>query len=107
VYIFWFLEDVEQQINSHKIALGKLKLQTIRQLTPIDFEKDDDTNHHMEFITAASNLRAENYDIPRADMMTVLFCCLKLKLFVDKTNRRSYNTGNCDNNVSCCWSYHD
>ena len=29
-----------------------------------DFEKDDDTNHHMDFVTAASNIRATNYDIP-------------------------------------------
>jgi hypothetical protein len=28
-----------------------------------DFEKDDDANHHMDFITATSNLRATNYDI--------------------------------------------
>lgn len=34
---------------------------------PIDFEKDDDSNFHMDFIVAASNLRAENYDIPPAD----------------------------------------
>lgn len=32
-----------------------------------DFEKDDDTNFHMDFITACSNLRAENYDIAPAD----------------------------------------
>ncbi|XP_041129070.1 ubiquitin-like modifier-activating enzyme 1 [Polyodon spathula] len=37
------------------------------KLTAIDFEKDDDTNFHMDFIVAASNLRAENYDIPPAD----------------------------------------
>uniref|UniRef100_A0A3Q3LFY2 E1 ubiquitin-activating enzyme n=1 Tax=Mastacembelus armatus TaxID=205130 RepID=A0A3Q3LFY2_9TELE len=37
------------------------------KLNPIDFEKDDDTNFHMDFIVAASNLRAENYDIPPAD----------------------------------------
>uniref|UniRef100_A0AAR2M1Q8 E1 ubiquitin-activating enzyme n=1 Tax=Pygocentrus nattereri TaxID=42514 RepID=A0AAR2M1Q8_PYGNA len=37
------------------------------KLCPIDFEKDDDTNFHMDFIVAASNLRAENYDIPPAD----------------------------------------
>lgn len=29
--------------------------------------QDDDTNFHMDFIVAASNLRAENYDIPPAD----------------------------------------
>lgn len=33
----------------------------------VDFEKDDDENFHMDFITAASNLRAENYSIPPAD----------------------------------------
>ena len=37
------------------------------KLTAIDFEKDDDTNFHMDFIVACSNLRAENYDIPPAD----------------------------------------
>lgn len=36
-------------------------------LKPIEFEKDDDTNFHMDFIVACSNLRAENYDIPPAD----------------------------------------
>lgn len=29
--------------------------------------QDDDTNFHMDYIVAASNLRAENYDIPTAD----------------------------------------
>ena len=37
------------------------------KIQPIDFEKDDDTNLHMDFITACSNLRAENYNIPPAD----------------------------------------
>ncbi|XP_041979038.1 ubiquitin-like modifier-activating enzyme 1 [Aricia agestis] len=36
-------------------------------VTPLDFEKDDDTNFHMDFIVAASNLRAANYRIPPAD----------------------------------------
>ena len=29
-----------------------------------DFEKDDDDNFHIDFITACSNLRASNYHIP-------------------------------------------
>ncbi|XP_013411882.1 ubiquitin-like modifier-activating enzyme 1 [Lingula anatina] len=45
-------------------AVSDLKGVTIK---PLDFEKDDDTNFHMDFIVAASNLRAENYDIPPAD----------------------------------------
>ncbi|KAI1892718.1 hypothetical protein AGOR_G00136430 [Albula goreensis] len=37
------------------------------QMHPAEFEKDDDTNFHMDFIVAASNLRAGNYEIPPAD----------------------------------------
>ena len=37
------------------------------RLAPVDFEKDDDSNHHIDFITAASNLRATNYAITTAD----------------------------------------
>lgn len=40
------------------------------RITPLDFEKDDDTNFHMDFIVAASNLRASNYSIPLADRHT-------------------------------------
>ncbi|KAJ8257245.1 hypothetical protein GJAV_G00183520 [Gymnothorax javanicus] len=54
------LEELKAQLPSPDAAAQ------IR-LYPIDFEKDDDTNFHMDFIVAASNLRAENYDIPPAD----------------------------------------
>ncbi|XP_050760694.1 ubiquitin-like modifier-activating enzyme 7 [Gymnogyps californianus] len=37
-------------------------------MEPIHFEKDN--NIHVDFITAASNLRAENYSIPPADWLT-------------------------------------
>eukprot|EP01111_Echinosteliopsis_oligospora_P018356 TRINITY_DN8368_c0_g1_i1.p1 TRINITY_DN8368_c0_g1~~TRINITY_DN8368_c0_g1_i1.p1 ORF type:complete len:1024 (-),score=345.47 TRINITY_DN8368_c0_g1_i1:36-3107(-) len=37
------------------------------RMAPISFEKDDDTNYHMDFITSASNLRASNYSIAHAD----------------------------------------
>ena len=33
----------------------------------LEFEKDDDTNYHIEFVTQTSNLRASNYGIPTAD----------------------------------------
>ena len=36
-------------------------------LTPASFEKDDDSNHHIDFVTAASNLRAGNYSIEPLD----------------------------------------
>ncbi|KAF9086437.1 hypothetical protein BGX23_008884 [Mortierella sp. AD031] len=37
------------------------------RLHPVEFEKDDDTNFHIDFITATSNLRASNYGITPAD----------------------------------------
>eukprot|EP00794_Sanderia_malayensis_P007342 gene7342-8162_t len=37
------------------------------KLYPEEFEKDDDTNFHMDFIVACSNLRATNYEIANAD----------------------------------------
>jgi ubiquitin-activating enzyme E1 len=37
----------------------------------LDFEKDDDDNFHIDFVTAASNLRAINYSIPPRDRMHV------------------------------------
>ncbi|CDO95999.1 unnamed protein product [Kluyveromyces dobzhanskii CBS 2104] len=43
------------------------------QLVPVEFEKDDDTNHHIEFITAASNNRALNYAIETADRQKTKF----------------------------------
>jgi len=37
------------------------------RMTICEFEKDDDTNFHIDFITATSNLRAANYKIAEAD----------------------------------------
>jgi ubiquitin-activating enzyme E1 len=34
------------------------------KLNVIEFEKDDDTNHHVDVINSCTNLRASNYDIP-------------------------------------------
>lgn len=37
------------------------------KVSPAVFEKDDDSNYHVDFITAAANLRAMNYEIALAD----------------------------------------
>lgn len=39
------------------------------RITPHEFEKDDDSNGHIDFIVACSNLRATNYSIPVADRL--------------------------------------
>lgn len=43
------------------------------KLEPAEFEKDDDTNHHIDFITACSNCRALNYSIDTADRAKTKF----------------------------------
>lgn len=40
---------------------------TVKPLEVEHFEKDDDSNGHIDFITSASNLRATMYNIPNAD----------------------------------------
>merc|ERR1712165_134558 len=39
------------------------------RIIPHEFEKDDDSNGHIDFIVACSNLRAANYSIPPADRL--------------------------------------
>uniref|UniRef100_A0AC34GJH6 Ubiquitin-activating enzyme SCCH domain-containing protein n=1 Tax=Panagrolaimus sp. ES5 TaxID=591445 RepID=A0AC34GJH6_9BILA len=43
-------DDTETQVEQLKLSLARLNIRTT--LNSIDFEKDDDTNHHMEFVTA-------------------------------------------------------
>ncbi|MCD9645786.1 E1 ubiquitin-activating protein [Datura stramonium] len=57
-----------------------MKLETCRQklpsgykMNPIQFEKDDDTNYHMDFIAGLANMRARNYSIPEVDKLKAKF----------------------------------
>lgn len=59
-------------IDHERLAQLQDELPKIEELNglaiyPQDFEKDDDTNFHIDFIVAASNLRATNYKISPAD----------------------------------------
>lgn len=73
------VNDTEAQSNPNdggmpdmdRLSLIKDELpapETVKiSINPVDFEKDDDTNFHMDFVVAASNLRASNYNIAPAD----------------------------------------
>lgn len=43
------------------------------RLSVIEFEKDDDTNFHMDAIAGLSNMRARNYEIPEVDKLKAKF----------------------------------
>ena len=47
------------------------------KLHPVQFEKDDDSNYHMDFIAGVANMRARNYGIAEVDK-------LKAKLIAGK-----------------------
>ena len=59
-YVFLLLDDRELQEVAESIPPPIT-------MYPEEFEKDDDTNYHMDFIVSASNLRATNYGITLAD----------------------------------------
>ncbi|XP_065853195.1 ubiquitin-activating enzyme E1 2-like isoform X2 [Euphorbia lathyris] len=43
------------------------------RMNPIQFEKDDDTNYHMDLIAGLANMRARNYGIPEVDKLKAKF----------------------------------
>jgi len=56
------VEELKKSIPSAEKLRGLI-------ITPIEFEKDSDTNLHIDFIVAASNSRATNYQITPADRL--------------------------------------
>lgn len=55
---------IQEIIFNQKLNLIKNKLWfKSDSIIPTIFEKDDDSNYHIEFINACSNLRARNYKI--------------------------------------------
>lgn len=58
--------SADDLVNLQKALPAVSSLANLK-VSPLDFEKDDDSNFHMDYIVAASNLRANNYSIPEAD----------------------------------------
>lgn len=56
-------ETTQDAVKQLKEYLSSADLSQVTNLFPADFEKDDDTNHHIDVIRAATNLRAFNYEI--------------------------------------------
>ncbi|TNN78744.1 Ubiquitin-like modifier-activating enzyme 6 [Liparis tanakae] len=57
------IAQLEQAIATDNVTAERL------QVSPLQFEKDDDGNGHMDFVTAASALRARMYAIEPADRL--------------------------------------
>ncbi|PKI83669.1 E1 ubiquitin-activating enzyme [Malassezia vespertilionis] len=64
--------DAEEGANIEELAASLPAPSSLPgyRMVPIELEKDDDGNYHIDFITAASNLRAANYAISPVDRHT-------------------------------------
>ncbi|EFH57344.1 hypothetical protein ARALYDRAFT_481921 [Arabidopsis lyrata subsp. lyrata] len=56
-----------------KIEQCRRNLSPDFRMKPIQFEKDDDTNYHMDVIAGLANMRARNYTIPEVDKLKAKF----------------------------------
>ncbi|KAB8627246.1 hypothetical protein FH972_026079 [Carpinus fangiana] len=70
--------DADTELQDIVKALPPPKSFQGLKLEPVEFEKDDDSNHHIDFIAAASNLRALNYKIVLADRHKTKFIAGKI-----------------------------
>jgi len=59
-------ETDEQKLKSCTIFLQNFDAKKTHQLQEAEFEKDNDANFHIDFITSCANMRAWNYHIPIA-----------------------------------------
>lgn len=93
-------EEIEARLKKQKEMFEQLKQTADKIHFPennqeffkiSEFEKDNDSNGHIEFLYAASNLRAKNFRIENCDYN-------KVKMISGKNNT-SYSNYNC----SYCW----
>lgn len=65
-------DELENAGRDIQLALSaRDQSEMLKPMIPADFEKDDDTNGHIDFIAAAANLRATMYKIETADRLKI------------------------------------
>lgn len=60
-------DDDDEPVITSLLEGLRISCANAGELLPADFEKDDDTNFHIDFINACANLRARNYAITECD----------------------------------------
>jgi ubiquitin-activating enzyme E1 len=60
-----------EETEKLKADLYAVDVSTLQPAQPHDFEKDDDLNFHVDFLTVSTNLRSYNYDIKSSQRHTV------------------------------------
>jgi hypothetical protein len=84
--------------------LKKKKIENVSYLRSIEFEKDDDTNHHVDYLYAATNIRSKSYKIRISERDSVCDVCVRvcvninIIIFTSPFSLRVGKTG--------CWAYH-
>jgi hypothetical protein len=61
----------EEAINNLKMELYAVDASKMQPMNAHDFEKDDDSNFHVDFLTCGTNMRSYNYDIKLSERATV------------------------------------
>ncbi|KAG1679642.1 hypothetical protein FOA52_006159 [Chlamydomonas sp. UWO 241] len=56
------IENLIERLSAAQLAPGF-------KLHPVEFEKDDDSNYHMEVIAGLANMRARNYSVTEVDKL--------------------------------------
>jgi ubiquitin-activating enzyme E1 len=62
-----YQKELEEKLNMDELIKTIPLFDSNIKIYPIEFEKDNESNHHIDFITSVSNLRASIYSIPTID----------------------------------------
>lgn len=66
-------DDSQIELLVNTLQEGVKSLPPGFKMNPVTFEKDDDTNYHMDLIAGLANMRARNYSVPEVDKLKAKF----------------------------------